>query len=62
VEDDFIIGVIGSAPLNDHLVWLWGILQHERRYLKSLPAERVEIRVSVAVAAEPGPALCACAR
>jgi hypothetical protein len=24
-----------SVPLNDHLVWLWGLLQHERRVLKT---------------------------
>ncbi|XZG69538.1 hypothetical protein ACTSKR_12880 [Chitinibacteraceae bacterium HSL-7] len=27
-----------SAPLNDHLVWLWGFLQHERRVLKTAVA------------------------
>ncbi len=27
-----------DAPLNDHLVWLWGMLKHERRKLKSLAA------------------------
>jgi hypothetical protein len=25
-----------SLPLNDHLVWLWGILKVRRRYLKNL--------------------------
>jgi hypothetical protein len=24
-----------STPLNDHLVWLWGFLKHERRVLKT---------------------------
>ncbi|MDE2598506.1 MAG: hypothetical protein KGL40_02670 [Rhodocyclaceae bacterium] len=24
-----------SAPLNDHLVWLWGLVQHQRRVLKT---------------------------
>jgi hypothetical protein len=24
-----------SVPLNDHLVWLWGLLKHERRVLKT---------------------------
>ncbi len=24
-----------ESPLNDHLVWLWGMLQNERRFLKS---------------------------
>ena len=28
-----------NAMLNDHLVWLWGVLKCERRYLKSLQAE-----------------------
>jgi hypothetical protein len=26
------------ATLNEHLVWLWGMLKHERRILKSLAA------------------------
>jgi hypothetical protein len=25
-----------ASPLNDHLVWLWGVVKHERRMLKSL--------------------------
>ncbi len=25
-----------DTPLNDHLVWLWGMLKHERRFLKSV--------------------------
>jgi hypothetical protein len=33
------------APLNDHLVWLWGVLQHERRYLKSLQSEGAVLSV-----------------
>jgi hypothetical protein len=24
-----------AASLNEHLVWLWGVLQHERRVLKN---------------------------
>ena len=28
-----------DASLNEHLVWLWGMLKHERRYLKSLAAQ-----------------------
>ena len=28
-----------SKPLNDHLIWLWGILKHQRRFLKSLQTE-----------------------
>jgi hypothetical protein len=34
-----------QAPLNDHLVWLWGLLQHERRYLKSLQTEGAVLSV-----------------
>ena len=34
-----------DAPLNDHLVWLWGTLQHERRYLKSLQSEGAVLSV-----------------
>jgi len=26
-------------PLNDHLVWLWGFLKHERRFIKTLQEE-----------------------
>ena len=28
-----------SEPLNEHLVWLWGLLKHERRKLKTLQAD-----------------------
>jgi len=28
-----------NATVNEHLVWLWGMLSHERRYLKSLQSE-----------------------
>jgi hypothetical protein len=34
-----------TAPLNDHLVWFWGLLQNERRYLKSLLAGGATITV-----------------
>jgi len=34
-----------TATLNDHLVWLWGFLKHERRYLKSLQAEGAVLAV-----------------
>ncbi len=27
-----------EVPLNDHLVWLWGMVKHERRMLKSAAA------------------------
>lgn len=32
-----------DVPLNDHLVWLWGMLKHERRFIKSLKTEGVRI-------------------
>jgi hypothetical protein len=32
-----------AAPLNDHLVWLWGMLKHERRILKSAAASGATI-------------------
>jgi hypothetical protein len=25
-----------SEPLNDHLIWLWGSLKHQRRFLKNI--------------------------
>jgi hypothetical protein len=28
-----------SQPLNDHLVWLWNMLKHQRRFLKNLQRE-----------------------
>ena len=28
-----------SEPLNDHLVWLWNLLKHNRRFLKNLQRE-----------------------
>ena len=28
-----------SSPLNEHLVWLWGKLKHQRRFLKNLRQE-----------------------
>lgn len=34
-----------DVPLNEHLVWLWGILQHERRYLRGLQSEGALIAV-----------------
>lgn len=36
-----------EASVNDHLVWLWGMLKHERRYLKSLAAAGAMMRVQV---------------
>jgi hypothetical protein len=34
-----------DAPLNDHLVWMWGLLKHERRYLKSLQNEGAQFTI-----------------
>jgi hypothetical protein len=28
-----------SKSLNEHLVWLWGMLKHQRRFLKNLQQE-----------------------
>lgn len=28
-----------SKSLNEHLVWLWGMLKHQRRFLKNLQRE-----------------------
>jgi hypothetical protein len=36
-----------DTPLNDHLVWLWGMLQNERRFLKSLVSEGALLTVYV---------------
>ncbi len=33
-----------EASLNDHLVWLWGMLKHSRRFLKSVQAEGAVVR------------------
>jgi hypothetical protein len=41
VEDGVIVlrsGLGSNEPLNAHLVWLWGMLKHERRVLKSAVA------------------------
>ena len=42
-----------DLPLNDHLVWLWGMLHNERRYLKALQAEGGKITVQVTGACLP---------
>jgi hypothetical protein len=45
---------LGSrASLNDHLVWIWGTVQHERRYLKSLQAEGAVIAVHASEVGDP---------
>lgn len=45
--------VPSDKPLNEHLVWLWGMLQHERRHLKTLQAEGAQITVRVLGARRP---------
>ena len=47
--NDLVIdsGLPPEAPLNDHLVALWGHLKHERRYLKSLQGDGAEFRINV---------------
>lgn len=46
IEGDEVIlrsPLSAELPLNDHLVWLWGMLKHERRFLKSLPADGAKL-------------------
>lgn len=42
-----------DLPLNDHLVWLWGMLHNERRYIKALQTEGGKITVRVRGARPP---------
>jgi hypothetical protein len=42
-----------NATVNEHLVWLWGMLSHERRYLKSLQSEGAALSVRVSGARFP---------
>jgi hypothetical protein len=42
-----------SAPLNDHLVWIWGMVQGERRYLKSLQSEGAVMTIQASGVSEP---------
>ena len=42
-----------SAPLNEHLVWIWGMVQGERRYLKSLRSEGATISIQAKGVAQP---------
>jgi hypothetical protein len=42
-----------EASLNEHLVWLWGFLKHERRYLKSLQSEGAKLIVEANVGNAP---------
>jgi hypothetical protein len=42
-----------NATINEHLVWLWGMLNLERRYLKSLQSEGAELIVRVSGARPP---------
>ncbi len=32
-----------DRPLNEHLVWLWGMLKHQRRYLKNLQLQGIRV-------------------
>jgi hypothetical protein len=36
-----------DASVNEHLVWLWGMLKHRRRYLKSLAAQGAKMTAQV---------------
>ncbi|HVK56450.1 MAG TPA: hypothetical protein VM532_15665 [Burkholderiales bacterium] len=38
-----------NAQLNEHLVWFWGTLKHERRFLKSLQAGGGKLTIHAAV-------------
>jgi hypothetical protein len=42
-----------ESPLNEHLVWFWGMLQGERRYLKSLAAQGAIVTVHARGNQEP---------
>jgi hypothetical protein len=42
-----------SAPVNEHLVWFWGLLPHERRYLKGLQSEGAVLSIRVRGAGRP---------
>ena len=42
-----------NAGVNEHLVWLWGMLNFERRYLKSLQSEGAALSVRVSGARLP---------
>ena len=42
-----------NATVNAHLVWLWGMLNLERRYLKSLQSEGAALSVRVSGARLP---------
>jgi hypothetical protein len=42
-----------DAPLNDHLVWMWGSLKANRRYLKSLQAEGAVFTISAPATRRP---------
>jgi hypothetical protein len=42
-----------AASLNEHLVWLWGMLNHERRMLKRLQAGGAHFSCVASVGKEP---------
>jgi len=49
-KDDFVVirsALTGEAFLNEHLVWLWGRLKHERRYLKNLQQDGAILTVRI---------------
>jgi len=38
-EKDFVVirsALTADASINEHLMWLWGRLKHERKYLKGI--------------------------
>ena len=49
-RDVIIRSALGTdASLNEHLVWLWGLVKHERRVLKKVAAEGARIVCSCRV-------------
>ena len=42
-----------EVPLNEHLVWLWGMLKHERRVLKTAVASGATISCECVVPKGP---------
>jgi hypothetical protein len=42
-----------EASLNDHLVWLWGMLNNERRFLKFLISQGAELTVTASGSGGP---------
>jgi hypothetical protein len=45
--DIVLISQLGAeASLNDHLVWIWGMVRNERRFLASLAAQGAVLAVT----------------